>query len=74
MRIKIVSDGHPHNTKVYTDDGKELKGIRSIKWEIGVNQIGSAKIEFVEVPVEIKGDLIEITKFCDHSSRYVPNK
>lgn len=74
MKIKIVSDGLPQNTKVYTEDGIRLKGVRRIEWEIGVDQIGTANIEFVQVPVEIKGDLVEITEFQDKKSKYVLGK
>lgn len=51
--IRIVSDGIPQNTKVYTHEGYELNGIRKISWNIEVGDLAKANVEFILPLVDI---------------------
>lgn len=44
--INIVSDGTPLGTKVTNMNGEELKGIKSIRWEIDADGAAVATIQF----------------------------
>lgn len=58
MRIKIISDGKPLNTKVYDiNTGKELTNITSIEWKIQVDQTAKAVITFIDVPIEVTAEV-----------------
>jgi hypothetical protein len=54
--IRIVSSGDPMETKVYDcTTGEQIKGIRSIEWRIGMDDVATAKLEFVLAEVDVTG-------------------
>lgn len=58
MRLKIISDGQPLNTKVLNaDTGEELQFVRSVKWQVGYDDVATAEIEVLMVEVELEADL-----------------
>ena len=68
-RVKIVSNGLPNGTHVYdADTGIEIKGIRSITWEISLNKPSTANIEFVLSELDVEDALVEITGLGDDYS------
>lgn len=58
MKLKIVSDGNPINTKVVdVETGKDItKSVRGINWQISVDRLAEAEIVLVGTPVEITGE------------------
>lgn len=70
MRVKIVSDGRPHTTKVVDiETGRELDGVTRIEWRIGVGELATATITLVDVPVEVEGELREPTAWREFVRR-----
>lgn len=56
--IKIYSDGTAAGTKVFQEDGAEIRGITSITWAIegGYSaQSAKATLTFENVEVEVQG-------------------
>ncbi len=55
--IRIVSDGTLPGTSVQTMDGQEIGFVRSIKWEMSVDDmVATVTVEFVKIPVELVGE------------------
>ena len=52
-KLKIVSDGTPAGTKVFTEDGKQIEGVYFISWEIDAGSLPRATISVHNVPVEL---------------------
>jgi len=73
MKIKIVSDGTVHNTKVIDlETGKEVQGITQIKWYCDATTGETvAELQFWNVPVEIQQELYfeESREVREHLSR-----
>lgn len=58
MKIKIISDGLPKNTKIINQEtGEIIEHVRSIKWECAYDSLATAIIEFVNIPVEIEHNI-----------------
>ena len=59
MRIKIVSDGTLHNTKLVNEETNEpIPFVESIEWKISCSDnFATAIVKFVQVPVEIVVDV-----------------
>lgn len=57
--IKIQSDGTPGNTRVYQEDGTEIKEIKSITWTISAedNKLAQATLTFDGVLVDVEGEV-----------------
>lgn len=54
MRLKIISDGHPHETAVIdVESGATIEGVQSIRWEIDKQSMGVAVIEIRGVEVDL---------------------
>jgi hypothetical protein len=51
--MKIVSDGNAMNTKIYDDDGKEIKGATELKISVLPNQPVKAMLSFDNVKLEV---------------------
>jgi hypothetical protein len=70
MKLKIVSDGTPTGTRLLTEDGNYIEGVRSIHWEIGVDKVASAIVDIVLVPAELEVDdqrvAADTTQLGDH--------
>ncbi len=58
IKLKIVSDGTPHGTKIVDQEsGKELNNVKSIFWCISADgTYTNAAVEFTNIPVEIAGE------------------
>ena len=58
-RVRIVSDGLPYHTKVYTEDGAAITGIRKITWTTDYgNEPAIATLEMeVLAEVDVVGKL-----------------
>jgi hypothetical protein len=60
MRIKIISDGTPKNTKVVdADTGELVKDVYAIQWSCDVHNLARAIIGFINVPVEVEAETVE---------------
>jgi hypothetical protein len=60
MRIKIISDGTSRGTRIVNAETNDpIEDCRAIHWicDVGDNQLATAICEFVEIPVEIIGEL-----------------
>lgn len=56
--IKIYSDGTPASTRVFQENGIEIRGITSIVWSIaGPDGIAKATLTFEDVLVDVKGEV-----------------
>lgn len=70
MSIKIIADKDSFCTKVYTEDGAEIKNISSIEiGKIEANTILSAKIEVMVGHLEISNVDGEIVGKCIGSEK-----
>ncbi len=56
MKLKIVSDGIPKNTKVITEDGKAIDNIRSITWHCEAGKLATVTLGLVLVEVDLTGE------------------
>lgn len=64
-KMKIVSDGVCYNTKVFLPDGTDITDfVKSVKWEIGANDVATISLELVpvKVSVEVQGKLQELVQ------------
>jgi hypothetical protein len=62
MRVKIVSDGTAHGTKVVDQaTGAELEGVTSIEWGLTADQRKPAHVTLylIGIPVELQGVIAE---------------
>ena len=57
MKLKIISDGIPKNTRVLTEDGVEIDNIQSITWHCGVDELATVTLKLVLTEAEIMGKL-----------------
>ncbi len=56
MKIKIISDGTSKGTTVVNSDtGEIVNGVTKVEWGIEINGVSWAKMDFVNVSVEIVG-------------------
>jgi len=53
MKIKVVSDGTPLGTKVFTEDGKVIDDIQAIEYYVSVEETGRLTLLVYNVPVEL---------------------
>lgn len=57
-KAKLVSDGTPHGTYVYDENGEELKmKISAVTWRCEVGGLGVLTIECPMVEIETEGVL-----------------
>lgn len=57
MKIKIVSDGTVHGSKVMdAETGEMLSGVQSVEWSVkaGEEHFARATLTVIDVPVEIE--------------------
>lgn len=54
--VRIVSDGTPQGTKVYTGD-REITGVRSVSWSASAEGIPVAQLELVGVQIDALGEV-----------------
>ena len=54
MKIKIVSDGMPRNTKVVSvETGEMVDDVNCIDWHITVDGYATATLGFCQIPVDV---------------------
>ena len=72
MKLKIIANSiHPKNINVINaETGELLEGIRSIEWKVSLSEIATCKIELIGVPVEVVGELVEVTQPEDKAKRF----
>ena len=58
---KIVSDGHANNTKIFDNNGNQLKGIQSITIKAELGRRVKATLEITGVELELSNVLINDT-------------
>lgn len=56
QQYKIISDGTPQGTKILDPDGKELRFVKSITWNICVEGNSTAFVTLDKVALEAKND------------------
>lgn len=56
MKLKIVSDGNPVNTQVFTEDGKKIENIRSITWHCEAGKVATLTIEIILIETDLTGE------------------
>jgi hypothetical protein len=61
-RLKIVSQGYPHTTRILDNDGNTIDGITKITIELNARDLPKAVIEIegIEIDTFIKNNQIEI--------------
>ena len=58
MKIKIISDGLSTNTYVINaETGERIQGVVKVDWSCEAGQTAQANIEFINVPVEVVGEV-----------------
>lgn len=58
MRIKIISDGTPSNTKVINaETGERIFDITGIVWQIDADNLAKATVDFILIPVEVEAEI-----------------
>ncbi len=55
-QIRIVSDGTPQNTSVYTADGHEIRGVTEVDVHVSHQDHATAVIQFINVEFEMLAD------------------
>ena len=59
-KIKIISDGTVAGTKVVDESNTPLTDIKKITWTANAEDtLVNATIEFINIPVEIEGEINE---------------
>ena len=58
-KIKIVSDGLGHNTRVYDEHGNQLTSVRKVTWSCDARGMAVAVVEFIRPQVEVTGQLVD---------------
>lgn len=59
-KMRIVSNGTPHGTKVLDENGVEIKAhIAAIDWSIRPGKAGVVTIEFHNVEIDAVGEMKE---------------
>lgn len=75
-QIRIVSDGMGSSTRVFLEDGAELRPSEATVWLQG-NEINRVELTFVGPSLDIHADLHETTMvcpICTHSqTHYCPD-
>ena len=58
MKIKIISDGTSHGTKVINADTEEMvEGVVAVEWKVRADEdFATAHIEFENIPVELEAE------------------
>ncbi len=56
MKLRIVSDGLSIGTKVLTEDGQEIEGIRKIEWSVNAGCIAEVSIGLTAMEADIVGE------------------
>jgi len=54
MGVRIDSDGTAKGTRVLTDAGEEMKGVKFIEWQAGLGIDPVAIVEIIGMPAFIK--------------------
>lgn len=54
-RLRIVSDGTPVGTKIYTEDGALLRGVQMVNWHLEIGGFATVQVELVGVPLDVVG-------------------
>lgn len=57
MKVKIVSDGTPHGTRITDETGNPIEYVDSIDWEMRMDRLATATVRFVAIPVEVEAEL-----------------
>lgn len=68
MRLKIVSDGTTTGTQLLdADTGQQVHGVQAIRWtcDIWDHQLARAEVVLVGLPVEVAGEVQEVTSVGD---------
>ena len=72
MKIKIISDGTPKNTKIVNaETGEKISGAKFIQWEISYDGLSKCTVIFNNIPAEIRSSFVEITEHGDENRRYI---
>ena len=69
MKVKIISDGNPMNTKVTNaETGEVIDGITNLKWQIHCGSLATVDMRLKMTDVEIVGDMVikEVTPVGSH--------
>jgi hypothetical protein len=58
VKLKIISDGTAHGTRIVNaDTGEEVEGVVSVFWEVSTDdELAYAELKFLALPVEVVGD------------------
>lgn len=58
-KLRLVSDGTPHGTRLTTEDGTLIKGVQAVEWKIEVGGFARATVEILALAAEVVG-LVEL--------------
>jgi len=71
MKIKVISEGYGHNTKVINEEtGEELEGVTSIEWSVSPGLLAECTLILNNVPMEIVGNKIRKYKLTNKYEKY----
>lgn len=56
MKLRIESDGTPHGTHLYTEDGQRVERVTRIEWTITATNKAQATVRFEQMPVRVLGE------------------
>ena len=66
MRLKVKTDGTPGGTRVYDPvTNREVEGIVSISFHLGVNSGGNLLLEIAAPMMEFEGECEATNESCD---------
>jgi len=58
MKVEIISNGTPEGTKIVNvETGEILEQVQRIDWNVAIGKLATAKIELIEIPVKLIGEL-----------------
>lgn len=71
MRLRIISDGTPQGTRVLDGNGRMIKGIASVTWNVDASGRAKATLTFNNVAVDVIGheeseENVVVCPLCGH--------
>lgn len=55
VRLRVTSDGTPRGTRVITEDGKLVKGVQMVSWQLMIDGFARVQVELAGVAADLVG-------------------
>ncbi len=63
MKLRVVSDGTPHSTRILDEAGNELEGVTKLSVEIDVERgMNEVHVTFWGLEIDVKGELGNVVR------------